>query len=88
VTVKVPALLAAPPGVVAASLPLGAPVGTVSVTCVSEFSLKLDAFTPMTVTVVASLKVQPASSIPRTHRFTGGQEASQSSFHTEFHVAG
>ena len=46
VTVKTPALVALPPGVVIAMCPVAAPVGTVAVTCVSEFTVKVVAFAP------------------------------------------
>jgi hypothetical protein len=52
VTVKLVALAALPPGVVIAIFPVFAPVGTVAVTCVSEFTVKLVAFTPPNVTFV------------------------------------
>src|SRR5438874_589311 len=50
VTVKVVALVAAPPAVVIAILPVFAPVGTVAVTCVSELAVNVVAFTPPNVT--------------------------------------
>ncbi len=52
VTVKATELVAVPPGVVIAILPVFAPVGTVAVTCVSEFMVKLVAATPPNVTFV------------------------------------
>jgi hypothetical protein len=52
VTVKAPELVAVPPGVVIAILLVFAPVGTVAVTCVSEFTVKLVAATPPNVTFV------------------------------------
>ncbi len=52
VTVKLVALMAVPPGVVMAILPVNAPVGTIAVTCVSEFTVKVAAFTPNITFVV------------------------------------
>jgi hypothetical protein len=50
VTVKLLALDAVPAGVVITIFPVFAPVGTVAVTCVSEFTVKLIAATPPKVT--------------------------------------
>ena len=50
---KVPELVAVPPGVVTTILPVFAPVGTVAVICVSEFTVKMVAFTAPNVTFVA-----------------------------------
>jgi hypothetical protein len=50
VTVKVPELVAVPPGVVTAILPVLAPVGTVTVICESEFTVNVVALTPPNVT--------------------------------------
>ena len=52
VTVNVPELVTVPPNVVMAILPVTAPVGTPAVTCVSEFTVTLVAFTPPKVTLV------------------------------------
>ena len=46
VTVKTVALVALPPAVVIPILPVTAPVGTVAVTCVLLFTLKLVAVAP------------------------------------------
>lgn len=51
-TVKIPELVAVPPGVVIPILPVFAPVGTFAVTFVSEITVKLVAFTPPKVTFV------------------------------------
>jgi hypothetical protein len=50
--VKLVALVAVPPGVVMTIFPVFAPAGTVAVTCVSEFTVKVVAFTPPKVTFV------------------------------------
>ena len=52
ITVKVWALVALPPLVVIAILPVLAPAGTTAVTCVSELTEKLKALTPPKVTAV------------------------------------
>jgi hypothetical protein len=52
VTVNTVALVAIPPGVVIAILPVFAPVGTFAVTCVSEFTATVVALTPPNVTFV------------------------------------
>jgi len=52
VTVNVPELDAVPPAVVMPILPVLAPLGTVAVTRVSEFTVKLVTFTPPNVTAV------------------------------------
>ena len=49
---KVPELVAVLPGVVIAIFPVTAPVGTVAVTCVSEFTVKAVAATPPKLTPV------------------------------------
>jgi hypothetical protein len=59
ITVKVGALAALPLGVVILIFPVIAPAGTVAVTCVAEFAVKADAFTPPKVTVVAWLSPAP-----------------------------
>ena len=51
-TVKTPGLVAVPPGVVITIFPVFAPVGTLAITCVSEFTVKVGAFTPPNVTFV------------------------------------
>jgi hypothetical protein len=45
--VKFVELVAVPPGVVMAIFPVTAPVGTVAVTCMSEFEVNVVAFTPV-----------------------------------------
>lgn len=55
---NVPALVALPPGVVMAILPVTAPLGTIAVTLLSEFTVKL-AFTPPKVTLVVCLRLTP-----------------------------
>ena len=47
ITVKLVALVAIPPGVTMTILPVFAPVGTVTVTSLSEFTVKLAALPPM-----------------------------------------
>lgn len=59
VTVKVDALVAAPPAVVTAILPVFAPVGTAAVICVAESTLNAVALTPPKVTALA-----PVSAVP------------------------
>src|ERR1700724_872151 len=59
VTVKLVALVAVPPGVVIAILPVRAPLGTVAVTCVSEFTVKAVAFTPPKVTLLVCVRLTP-----------------------------
>jgi hypothetical protein len=58
-TVKTAELVPVPPGVVTPILPVWAPTGTVAVICVSEFTVKLVAFTPPKVTLVAPVKLIP-----------------------------
>jgi len=57
-TVKLPALLAVPPGVVTLSGPLVAPAGTVAVIVVAEPTVKL-ALVPLNRTAVAPVKFVP-----------------------------
>jgi hypothetical protein len=57
VTVKTPELVAVPPGVVIAIFPVFAPVGTLAVTWVSEFTVKVVALTPPKVTFVVSVRL-------------------------------
>jgi hypothetical protein len=59
-TVKLLALVAVPPGVVTEIGPLVAPLGTVAVICVEEFTLKLAAAVPLNPTPLA-----PARFVPR-----------------------
>jgi hypothetical protein len=59
--VKVPELVAVPPGVVIAIFPVTAPVGTVAVTCVSEFTVKVVAATPPKVTFVVWISPVPVT---------------------------
>ena len=56
---KLAALDAVPPGVVMAIFPVFAPVGTVAVTSVSEFTVKLIADTPPKVTFVVCVRLTP-----------------------------
>ena len=56
---KLVALDAVPPGVVITIFPVFAPVGTVAVICVSEFTVKLVAATPPKVTFVACVRLTP-----------------------------
>src|SRR5467141_1240169 len=58
ITVKLPALLAVPSAVVTRIGPVVAPVGTVAVIAVAEFTVKL-ALTPLNVTAVAPVKFVP-----------------------------
>lgn len=58
-TVKAPELLTVPPGVVTAIFPVIAPMGTVAVSCVSEFTVKVVAATPPKVTLVVCLRLTP-----------------------------
>jgi hypothetical protein len=58
ITVKLPALVAVPPGVVTAMGPVVAPAGTVAWIVAAEFSVKL-ALTPLTATAVAPVKLVP-----------------------------
>src|SRR6266446_2846969 len=57
-TVKLPALLAVPPGVVTLIGPLVAPAGTVAVMVVAEPTVKL-ALVPLNSTAVAPVKLAP-----------------------------
>ena len=59
ITVNVPELVALPPAVVILTFPVTAPVGTVAVTCVPEFTVKTVALTPPKVTLLA-----PVSPVP------------------------
>ena len=59
VTEKLPELLATPPGVVIAILPLTAPVGTVAVICVSELTVNVVAATPPNVTFDVCVRPVP-----------------------------
>src|SRR5579871_1788797 len=59
VTVKLVLLEAVPPGVVTVIFPVTAPVGTVAVIWVSEFTVKLVAATPPNVTFVACVRLTP-----------------------------
>src|SRR5438552_9855633 len=58
VTVKLVALVAVPPGVVTLIAPVVAPLGTVAVICVSEFTAK-EAAAPLNATAVAPVKCEP-----------------------------
>src|SRR5437899_8492185 len=59
VTVKLPELVAMPPSVVMLIVPVVAPVGTVAVTCVSEFTVKDEASVPLNLTNEAPVKLLP-----------------------------
>jgi hypothetical protein len=59
-TVKLLALVAVPPGVVTEIGPLVAALGTLAVTCVDEFTLKLAAAVPLNPTELAPVKFAPA----------------------------
>ena len=56
---NVPELVAVPPGVVTVIFPVLAPLGTVAVTLVLEFTVKLVAFTPPKVTLVVCFRLTP-----------------------------
>ena len=56
---KVPELVAVPPGVVIAILPVFAPAGTVAVTCESELTVKVAALPPPNVTLDACVRPLP-----------------------------
>src|SRR5207245_5340552 len=58
-TVNESALAALPPGVVTPILPVTAPTGTVAVIWVYESTVKLVAFTPPKVTLVAPVRLSP-----------------------------
>ena len=68
VTVKLPVLVAVPPGVVTLTLPVVAPAGTVVVICVAETTVKADAAMPLNATLVALVKFVPVSvtAVPTT----------------------
>src|SRR5690348_11826248 len=59
VTVKLPALVPVPPGPVTAIGPVVAPLGTVAVICVAEFTVNV-ADVPLNFTAVAPVKFVPA----------------------------
>src|SRR5579872_4309743 len=59
VTVKTPELIAVPPGVVIAILPVFAPEGTLAVTSVSEFTTTVVALTPPNVTLLVCVRLTP-----------------------------
>src|SRR5258708_6033709 len=59
VTVKLPALIARPPGVMTAMAPDVAPAGTVAVIWVPEFTVKLVADLVLNFTIEALLKLFP-----------------------------
>ena len=61
VTVKFVALFAVPPGVVAEIGPVVAPVGTVAVTCVLEFTVNVVAATPPKSTFVVWISPVPVT---------------------------
>ena len=66
VRVKVPELVAVPPCVVIVVFPLTAPVGTVAVAWVSEFTVKLFAATLPNLICLVCLRLMPlmATSVP------------------------
>src|SRR6266566_7952875 len=57
-TVKLLALVARPPGAITVIGPVVAPLGTVAVICVSEFTVK-DAFVPLKATTEAEVNAVP-----------------------------
>ena len=59
VTVKMAELVAAPPGVMTAILPVFAPLGTLAVTSVSEFTTTTVALTPPNVTLLVCVRLTP-----------------------------
>jgi hypothetical protein len=59
VPVNTSGLAVVPPGVVITIFPVFAPVGTSAVTCVSEFTVNVVAFTPPKVTLEACARVTP-----------------------------
>src|ERR1019366_2414140 len=59
VTLKVAELVAVPPGVVTAIFPVLAPLGTVAVILLSEFTVNVVAVTPPKVTFVAWVSPVP-----------------------------
>lgn len=59
VTVNTSGLAVVPPGVVITIFPVFAPVGTSAVTCVSEFTVNVVAFTPPKVTLEACARLTP-----------------------------
>jgi hypothetical protein len=59
VTVKLVGLHEGAPVVVILILPVTAPVGTVAVICVSEFTLKLVAVTPPNFTLLVCVRLRP-----------------------------
>ena len=56
---KLVALVEVPPAVVIAILPVFAPVGTVAVNCVSEFTVNVVAFTPPKLTLLVCARLMP-----------------------------
>jgi hypothetical protein len=61
--VKLPAVVATPPGVVTEIVPLVAPAGTVAVIWVAEFTVKVVAFVPWKLTIVAPVRFVPGIEI-------------------------
>jgi len=59
VTLKVPELVAEPPGVVTTIFPVLAPLGTVAVILLPEFTVKVVAGTPPKVTFVVWIRPVP-----------------------------
>lgn len=59
IIVKLEELLPVPPGVIIEMGPVVAPVGTVTVICVAEFTVKVVALIPLNLTAVAPVKPVP-----------------------------
>jgi hypothetical protein len=74
VTVKLAVLDAVPPGVVVTILPVTAPVGTVAVTCVSEFTVKVVAATPPKVTFEVWVRLTPVMATTAPTGPLGGEK--------------
>ena len=74
VTVKSPALVAVPPGVVTVILPVVAPAGTALLICVLDNTLK-EASVPLKRTLLAPLKFVPVMvTVARTRPLVGVKE--------------
>ncbi len=61
VTVNELALVAVPPAVVTLIVPVVAPLGTVAVICVEEFTVKVVALVPLNLTAVAPVRFAPVT---------------------------
>ena len=81
------ALVAGSPAVVILILPVTAPVGTVAVTCVLVFTVKLVAVAP-NVTFVVPVKPAPGDYDLYSHRAADRREARDLRYDEEFPVAG